>query len=414
MTSMTYGHFNPGMGHDIAVGGGRRRVTTTPPGLQATLETSQIKFVKQGAVRDPMHSSASCLLEPTAAAAAAANFTIGAQRGASQGHLRFSEGRSGDVDDPDEFEVESGQRRFRGQFGTCGNFGRAGEEACGDFSRAVELASFGRQAVGSTYGQLVEIQQQQQPQLFHSKPSSQVKSYSCRGSPELLSSQVGCRTSTLPSKRSIRDVILEKSGSRNDEVQQRSDAVDNLGRLRTAPRESVGCIWSSSIAGSPVSMSDRKASMSLPFPSGSVQSVAAKTLIEDADDELLESIRRSSVAVAERRECASESDRHSVTSSDVSVQHLFSHVPVRHQSTMPVQSLEHRLRVMTEQTRDEQRSSVMSPAQRSATVAEQRARQLQATSYAPARGEFETVQSVRNNVPTIASNLFSLAGTQSQ
>src|SRR5664279_4241081 len=74
-TSMTYGHFNTGAGHDVPVGGGRRRVTTTPPGLRATLETSQIKFVKQGAVRDPMHSSASCLLEPTAAAAAAANFT---------------------------------------------------------------------------------------------------------------------------------------------------------------------------------------------------------------------------------------------------------------------------------------------------------------------------------------------------
>src|SRR5664279_335922 len=76
MTTMAYGHFNHGVGHDIPVGGGRRRVTTTPPGLRATLETSrEIKFVKQGAVRDPMHSSASCLLESTAAAAAATNFT---------------------------------------------------------------------------------------------------------------------------------------------------------------------------------------------------------------------------------------------------------------------------------------------------------------------------------------------------
>ena len=79
---ITYGHFNPGVGHDIPGAGGRRRTENVPPGPQATLETSREEyqqFVERETSRDPASLSTTPRFpESTAAAAAAAttNFTI--------------------------------------------------------------------------------------------------------------------------------------------------------------------------------------------------------------------------------------------------------------------------------------------------------------------------------------------------
>jgi len=78
---ITYGHFNPGVGHDIPGAGGRRRTENVPPGLQATLETSREEyqqFVERETSRDPAPLSTTPRFpESTAAVAAAArtNFT---------------------------------------------------------------------------------------------------------------------------------------------------------------------------------------------------------------------------------------------------------------------------------------------------------------------------------------------------
>src|SRR5208282_5970324 len=77
---ITYGHFNPGVGHNIPGAGGRRRTENVPPGPQATLETSREEyqqFVERETSRDPASLSTTPRFpESTASAAAAAtNFT---------------------------------------------------------------------------------------------------------------------------------------------------------------------------------------------------------------------------------------------------------------------------------------------------------------------------------------------------
>src|SRR5664279_442314 len=147
--AMTYGRFDLGVCHGITAEEGRRRVRA-PSGLQATLETSLEveKFVRRGESRGLVSSSTSRLLEPTAAAASEpANFTIGAQRGASQGHFRFGQGRLGDVIDLEENEGETRSDRGSSQRKAYGDFCRAVEAGRGASSRAGDLASYGRQAL---------------------------------------------------------------------------------------------------------------------------------------------------------------------------------------------------------------------------------------------------------------------------
>ena len=128
---ITYGHFNPGVGHDIPGAGGRRRTENVPPGLQATLETSREEyqqFVERETSRDPAPLSTTPRFpESTAAIAAAArtNFTFGAQRGASQGHLRSNQGQSGGAVESKDFDEDMSQRRVRSQRETCGNVSHA-------------------------------------------------------------------------------------------------------------------------------------------------------------------------------------------------------------------------------------------------------------------------------------------------
>ena len=147
--AMTYGRFDLGVCHGITAEGGRRRVRA-PSGPEATLETSLEveKFVRRGESRGLVSSSTSRLLEPTAAAASEpANFTNGAQRGASQGHFRFGQGHPGDVIDLEENEGETRSDRGSSQRKTYGDFCRAVEAGRGASSRAGDLASYGRQAL---------------------------------------------------------------------------------------------------------------------------------------------------------------------------------------------------------------------------------------------------------------------------
>src|SRR5664279_139865 len=112
-------------GHVSPLDGGRRGGQHAPPGPEATIEEAshrEEEFVKRGVERDPGQSSAPRLPQLSAATAGPANFTIGAQRGASQGQ---GQGQPNDVVDLEKFKFETGRKQVRNLMETCGNYGSA-------------------------------------------------------------------------------------------------------------------------------------------------------------------------------------------------------------------------------------------------------------------------------------------------
>ena len=139
---MTYERFRPGVGHDTPTEELRRRVLGAPPDhlQRATLEMSHTQqFVEREMLRDPTSSiSTPRFPESTSAdAAAATNFTFGAQRGASQGHSMFYASQPDDIVYPGELRSGIGQKQVRDRAETCGDSSHAVTELCGNSSRAV-------------------------------------------------------------------------------------------------------------------------------------------------------------------------------------------------------------------------------------------------------------------------------------
>ena len=141
---MTYGHFNPGVGYDIPEARKRRGTENVPPGPQATLETSYEdyqQFVERETSRDPASLSTTPRFPESTAAVAAAttNFTNGAQRGTSQGHLRPNQGQSGGFVESEDDVEDLSQLRVRSQRETCGDVSHAVKGSCGNSGRTVKL-----------------------------------------------------------------------------------------------------------------------------------------------------------------------------------------------------------------------------------------------------------------------------------